>query len=170
MVHRERETEKIHLNYSLLLPKLMSCYKGVFFHLNVAEDKGERLIERHLQQTFCSGLDLFSCTGKKKMTKIQTQIFSPSAVNLLLNLLHWLFLIVILPDTGAVSCGLRRFFTSLYSLPSFLLLLGAASTVLSLQQTHGNHIYAFDLDYMQIFLYGSIVMTSAVGLKKFRKK
>lgn len=49
----QRERQKIHLNYSLLRPKLMSCYKGFFSHLNVAEDKGERLIEQHLQQKFC---------------------------------------------------------------------------------------------------------------------
>lgn len=34
----------------------------------------------------------------------------------------------------AGSCGLRRFFTSLYSLPSFLFLLGAASLLPSLKQ------------------------------------
>lgn len=68
---------------------------------------------------------------------------------------------------GAGSCGLRRFFTSLYSLPSFLLLLGAASLEPSLQQTHVNHIYCFDFGSMQIFLYESIAMTAAVGLRLF---
>lgn len=80
---------------------------------------------------------------------------------------YWLFFIVILPDMEAGSCELRRLFTSLYSLPSFLALLGAASLELSLQQKWVHHIYCFDFDYMQIFLYESMVVTSAVGLKKF---
>lgn len=40
-----------------------------------------------------------------------------------------------LPDIVACNCGLRRFFTSLYSLPSFLFLLGAASLPPSLIHT-----------------------------------
>lgn len=68
--------------------------------------------------------------------------------------------IVVLPDMEAGSCGLRRLFTSLYSLPSFLALLGAASLELSLQQTRGRHIYCFDFDHMQIFLSENMAMTS----------
>lgn len=72
--------------------------------------------------------------------------------------------IVILPDMAAGSCGLRRLFTSLYSMPSFLTLLGAASLELSLQQMWQHHIYCFHFDYMQIFL-REMVLISAVGLQ-----
>lgn len=45
----------------------------------------------------------------------------------------------------ACSCGLRRFFTNLYSLPSFLFLLAAASLLPSLAHTHKQKKLTFNL-------------------------
>lgn len=66
----------------------------------------------------------------------------------------FLIAFTILPGMEAGSCGLRRFFTSLYSLPSFLFRLGAASLLPSLKQTepesktfshNPNGLHAFSL-------------------------
>lgn len=47
----------------------------------------------------------------------------------------------------ACSCGLRRFFTNLYSLPSFLFLLAAASLLPSLAHTQTEKSQGYSLAY-----------------------
>ena len=77
-----------------------------------------------------------------------------------LNILNT-YLCNILPGMEAESCGLRRFFTSLYSLPSFLFLLGAASLPLSLYKSQNHFGLVQKVNKFQVLL--SYIISAWLG-------